>query len=98
MRLKERHNFATGPDILAAPQHPNGVLMVYGIEGRGTKNGKNRPVTLTARAAQSDNDSDRLYPFSNQWMRHAWEGMREHLNMNDDKRLHSIYLSPYLCL
>jgi len=81
-------------DVLPSPQHSNGVLMIYGYDGKGTKNGQNRSVPMTARAAEivyrrmteieDTSNTAKLFPFNNRWMRHTWDNMRDHLGMTDD--------------
>jgi len=81
-------------DVLPSPQHKHGVLMIYGREGNGTKNGENRSVPMTARAAEvvyrrlaemdSTSNTALVFPFNNRWMRHTWDNVRDHLGMSDD--------------
>ncbi len=72
-----------------------GVMMVYGTEGKGTKNGKIRSVPLTQRAREVllENMGDgRPFPYSNSDLRHAWDKARAHMGLTDDKDF-----TPHVC-
>ena len=91
--------YVTGRDVLPSPGHKHGIVMVYGREGKGTKNGANRSVPLTAKAAKVIKrraalvrDDERLFPFTNPWMRHTWDNVREHLGFGNDSQF-----IPYTC-
>lgn len=77
-----------------------GHLYVAGKDDRGTKNGEFRAVPLSKRAAViifarhklAQRDTDKLFPYTNAWMRNAWDTLRTHLNYDDDKQF-----VPYIC-
>ncbi len=65
-----------------------GVIMVYGVEGKGTKNGKIRSVPMTKRVAsimERHNLGSTCFNLSNAAMRTAWDKARTHMNLTDDK-------------
>ena len=65
-----------------------GVIMVYGNEGKGTKNGRIRSVPMTYRVNQimaQRTHGSTCFDLSESHMRHAWDRMREQLGMLEDK-------------
>ncbi len=75
----------------------NRVLMVYGTEGKGTKNGKIRSVPLTCRAtqelqAQCLSQVEIFGHISNSDLRHAWDKARAHMGLTEDKDF-----TPHVC-
>lgn len=80
-------------DVIASTKHSNGVVLIYGRDSDGTKNGEYRSIPLSNKAAEViwrraealTEGNQRLFPFTNTWMRHAWDNMRAHLGFEDDK-------------
>lgn len=65
-----------------------GVIMVYGVEGRGTKNGKIRSVPMTnrVRAVMAKRQiGARCFTLSESDMRHAWDRVRGFMGLAEDK-------------
>jgi integrase len=67
-----------------------GVIMVYGTEGKGTKNGSIRSVPMTKRVKrvmerQTNTTSAVVFDLSESYLRHTWDAMRAYLNLSDDK-------------
>lgn len=75
-----------------------GVLMVYGTEGKGTKNGGIRSVPMTQRVRQAVVEAlaiaegQRVFPYSNGELRRCWDKMRAHMGLTEDKDF-----SPHVC-
>lgn len=72
-----------------------GVIMVYGTEGQGTKNGKIRSVPMTRRV--KDIFAQRMkgkacFSLSNSDIRHDWDRVRAHMGLMDDKDF-----TPHVC-
>ncbi len=66
----------------------NGVIMVYGKEGKGTKNGKIRSVPMTKRVRsimERRNLGSRCFDLGEAEMRHTWDKARAHMNLTEDK-------------
>lgn len=65
----------------------NRVLMIYGEEGKGTKNGCVRSVPMTKRVHdifKRRSNMPRPFPYDNVWMRHPWDRVRAMMGMTDD--------------
>lgn len=65
-----------------------GVVMVYGNEGRGTKNGKVRSVPMTKRVAAILRErlaGRACFDLGESELRHTWDRARSHLGLSDDK-------------
>jgi len=63
------------------------VLMVYGVEGKGTKNGTIRSVPMTSRVRDifaTRNAKPFYFPYDNVWLRHPWDRVRSMMGMTDD--------------
>jgi integrase len=68
--------------------HETGVIMVYGVEGKGTKNGKFRSVPMTKRVAEIMSKrtlGKTCFDLSVSEMRHSWDAARAHLGLTEDK-------------
>ena len=66
----------------------NSVVMVYGTEGKGTKNGKIRSVPLTKRAKALFADRMKgaiCFDIDKSTMRHAWDRARSGMGLTEDK-------------
>lgn len=66
----------------------NRVLLVYGEEGQGTKNGGYRSVPMTKRVHdifKRRSNMPRPFPYDNVWMRHPWDRVRAMMGMTEDK-------------
>lgn len=65
-----------------------GVMMVYGVEDRGTKNGSIRSVPMTSRVKEimrrKMNGATCFGDLSTSHMRHKWDAARAHLGLTDD--------------
>lgn len=71
------------------------VLLIYGVEGKGTKNGTYRSVYMTNRVAEiMKRRSNKPKPFdhNNTWLRHPWDRVRSIMGLSDDKDF-----SPHVC-
>lgn len=65
-----------------------GIVMIYGTEGKGTKNGKIRSVPMTNAVRgvlQSRRKGATCFDLTESQMRHAWDSMRAHLGLRGDK-------------
>lgn len=68
----------------------NGVVGIYGVEGKGTKNGELRSVPMTQRVRSILSKPEYMSgatcfsSLSETAMRHLWDRMRAHLGMTDD--------------
>lgn len=65
-----------------------GVIMVYGKEGKGTKNGKIRSVPMTSRVRdlmQGRMTGVRCFDLKESDLRHTWDRARAHLGLTEDK-------------
>lgn len=65
-----------------------GVIMVYGVEGKGTKNGKIRSVPMTKAVRgvlQNRTTGARCFNLSESHMRHVWDRLRSHMGLTSDK-------------
>lgn len=66
----------------------NGVVMIYGVEGKGTKNGKVRSVPMTKRVKaifEQRQTGAVCFDLKESDMRHAWDGARAHMGLTGDK-------------
>lgn len=66
----------------------NGVALIYGVEGKGTKNGGVRSVPLTSRvqAILEERTAGSLcFSLSESHMRHAWDRVRASMGLTEDK-------------
>lgn len=64
-----------------------GVMMVYGTEGQGTKNGKIRsvPMTKRVRAVMGRHLTGApCFDVSESQLRHSWDRMKEHMGLTAD--------------
>jgi integrase len=71
------------------------VLLVYGVEGLGTKNGKYRSVPMTKRVLDIMKRRSNMpmpFPYDNPWMRHAWDRVRGMMGLSDDPNF-----VPHVC-
>ena len=71
------------------------TLMIYGEEGKGTKNGKIRSVPMTKRVRATVvryQTRPLLFPRSKTWMRHPWDRVRALMGLSEDKNF-----SPHVC-
>jgi len=66
-----------------------GVIMVYGMEGKGTKNGKIRSVPMTERVRQVLSKRTRgqlcFGDLTEAYMRRKWDRVRGHMGLTGDK-------------
>jgi integrase len=71
------------------------VVMIHGVEGKGTKNGEYRSVYMTSRVkailAQHSTEPQ-PFPYSNTWLRHKWDRARSLMGLTDDKNF-----TPHVC-
>lgn len=66
----------------------NGVVMIYGVEGKGTKNGKVRSVPMTKRVKAVFKERQigtACFDLKESDMRHAWDAARAHMGLSGDK-------------
>ena len=66
----------------------NGIIMVYGTEGKGTKNGKIRSVPMTKRVRsvmQGRVTGATCFTLTESQMRHQWDDARNSMGLTDDK-------------
>lgn len=65
-----------------------GVIMVYGKEDEGTKNGGIRSVPMTSRVRNVMSRhciGSRCFDMSESYLRHTWDKMRDHLGLSEDR-------------
>lgn len=65
----------------------NGIMMVYGTEGKGTKNGKIRSVPMTKRVRsvmQGRVTGATCFTLSESEMRHQWDAARSYMGLASD--------------
>ncbi|MEL6171732.1 MAG: site-specific integrase, partial [Pseudomonadota bacterium] len=65
-----------------------GVIMVYGKEGKGTKNGGIRSVPMTQRVRgvmEGYNHGVTCFDLKESEIRHAWDAARAHMGLSEDK-------------
>lgn len=74
------------------------LLLVYG-EGDRTKTGNYRSVPLTKRLLEVLQrrchglaPTDRVFPYSNPWLRHAWDTVKHTMGLDEDDQF-----VPYIC-
>jgi integrase len=73
----------------------SGIVLVYGVEGKGTKNGKYRSVPMTKRVKQIMGrraGQPQPFPYDNTWLRHPWDRVRGMMGLSGDKN----YV-PHVC-
>ncbi|MEL6509063.1 MAG: site-specific integrase [Pseudomonadota bacterium] len=66
----------------------NGVALIYGIEGKGTKNGGVRSVPMTQRVRdilEQRLSGSTCFSLSESHMRHAWDRARASMRLSEDK-------------
>jgi len=87
----------TVADIVLTGENP--VMGVYGRDGDGTKNGTIRSIIMTERLLKivkrrmkGLRSIDKLFPYSNEWLRHQWDYVRGELGFGDDADF-----VPYTC-
>lgn len=76
-----------------------GVLMVYGTEGKGTKNGKIRSVPMTKRVSalmRLRMEGSTCFALSEGNIRAAWDRARAHLGLTDDKNF-TLHVCRHTC-
>lgn len=64
------------------------VLLVYGVDGHGTKNGEHRSVIMTDRVVsilKRRSKMDMPFPHNNAWLRHPWDRVRALMGLTEDK-------------
>ena len=66
-----------------------GIIMIYGTEGKGTKNGKIRSVPMTKRVSavmqRRVNGGSVCFDVGESYLRHTWDNMRSALGLTGDK-------------
>lgn len=76
----------------------NKVMLVYGTEGKGTKNGSYRSVPMTSRVARimgsrvANATGGYPFPYDNTWLRHPWDRVRGMMGLSGDKNF-----VPHVC-
>ncbi|MGH0000121.1 tyrosine-type recombinase/integrase [Pseudovibrio ascidiaceicola] len=73
--------------------HSNRLLLIYGKENVGTKNGGYRSVPMTLRVAEILKHMERqagerggiYFDFTNSKLRHQWDRIRQHMGLTDDE-------------
>ena len=76
------------------------VMLVYGVEGKGTKNGTYRSVPMTSRVHEilsSRMGKGQPFPYSNSWLRHPWDRARSIMGLTDDKNFSPHVLRHTCC-
>lgn len=79
------------------------VLLVYGTDGKGTKNGEFRSVPLTKRVSQiirrriKEADGTSLFPYDYDDMRRAWDKARASMGLADDPNF-TIHVTRHTCV
>jgi len=66
----------------------NGIMMIYGTEGKGTKNGKIRSVPMTKRVKgimEGRTTGKLCFDLSESHMRHSWDRAKAHMDLTDDR-------------
>lgn len=79
--------------------HRNGVVMVYGVEGRGTKNGRVRSVPMTKRVKAILRERDtgnRCFSLAEREMRTYWDNARAHMGLTEDANF-TLHVCRHTC-
>lgn len=78
----------------------SGLVLLYGTDGKGTKNGTFRSVPMSRRVTKIMKDrvanttavTDKVFPYDNFWLRTAWDRCRTLMNLDSDPQF-----VPYIC-
>jgi integrase len=80
--------------------HTTGVLMVYGTEGKGTKNGKIRSIPMTSRVRLILSDDYKrgltCFSFKESEIRHAWDRVKGLMGLAEDDQF-TLHVCRHTC-